>query len=114
MVYEYEIDLEGLDIKYIVDDNEFLDYVYRNRTEKEQGGQVDHDVVIGKTATGYCAKMFKAIRNKGEVVSREQLRDSLLKSTYGEQICLKTEKALTRLKLVAVHSYDKSDFEKIA
>lgn len=108
-VYEYELCLEGLKIKSFLNDEEVFNYIFENRTKKIIDNE--YDIVIGKTASGNCSKIFKEIRNKGAIVDKRNLLKNILDNNYGEQICIKTEKGLSRLLLVDVHYYHKDDYE---
>lgn len=106
-LYEYELDLSNLIAKELVDDEELINYIIKNRTSiiKE-----DYDVVIGKTLCG-CAKIFKQIRNNQISIDKKALFKLLNQTPYDQQICLKTKLALSKLKLTNVHYYSSEDFE---
>lgn len=107
-VYEYELCLEGLKIKSFLNDEEVFNYIFENRTRKII--DKEFDIVIGKTASGNCSKIFKEIRNKGIIVDKRNLSKKMLDDNYGEQICIKTEKGLSKLSLVDVYHYN-DDYE---
>ena len=107
-IYEYNLNLEGLSIKTFQSDDEVFNYIFRNRTEKTREDK--YDIIIGKTASGNCCKVFKEIRNKGIKVSKNELKGKILDKHFGEQICIKTKKGLSKLILVDVHNYNREDF----
>lgn len=95
-------------IKKIVNDEELIEFIIKNRTIKIVNN--DYDIITGKTATGYCSKLFKNIRNGNVSLGNEEIAKRILKDSYSEQICIKTEKGLKSLTLKQVHYYAKEDF----
>lgn len=107
-VYEYELDTSNLSIKDFTTDDSLIDYIFENRTNKIIS--YSYDLVIGKTACGYCSNLFKKIRNNNLEVNKEYLKKKILNGSFGEQICIKTEKGLEMLKLKKIHYYSSEDF----
>lgn len=106
-VYEYQVNLDNLVIKEFNDDEQLISYIIRNRTSVMKD---DCDVAIGKTLSN-CARLFKQIRNGQKEVNKADLIELLKQTPYQDQICLKTERALSKLELTNVHYYNAEDFE---
>lgn len=107
-IYEYKLSLDTLRIKRLEGKEESFDFIYKNRTEKIK--ENTYDVIIGKTASGKCWKVFKEIRNKGLKVDKLTLREDMMDDYFGEQICIKTEKGMECLELIGREEYNKEDF----
>ena len=97
-LYTYQLNItDDLNILTFETDADWFDYVLKNRLEKIED---NYDIVIGKTASGKCAKLFKKIRYQNKEFSKKYLQDTILTNDYKEQICIKTAKGLEALKLV--------------
>jgi len=105
-VYEYQVNLDNLVIKEFNDDEQLISYIIRNRTSIMND---DCDVVIGKTLSN-CARLFKQVRNGQKEVNKADLIELLKQTPYQDQICLKTERALSELELTNIHYYSAEDF----
>lgn len=86
--------------------SKLISYIIRNRTSVMND---DCDVVIGKTLPN-CAKIFKQIRRGQKEVNKANLIELLKQTPYQDQICLKTERALSKLELTNIHYYNAEDF----
>lgn len=106
-IYEYELDMSTGLTKEFSRNQELLEYIIDNRILliKDQ-----YDFVIGGTLPN-CSKAFKEFRNKKSIIDKDFLLKKLNTSPYGNQICIKTEYGLKKLRLVRIHSYSKEDFE---
>lgn len=97
-LYTYQLSItDDLNVLTFENDIDWFEYVLKNRLEKTEDR---YDIVIGKTASGKCAKLFKEIRNKKTIFNKQALFECILKDDYKEQICIKTQKGLKALKLV--------------
>lgn len=105
-VYEYKLSLNGLMIKEFSNDEEVINYIIENRTSIMKD---NYDVAIGG-ALPNCAKIFKQIRRGQKEVNKADLIELLKQTPYQDQICLKTERALSELELTNIHYYSAEDF----
>lgn len=105
-VYEYELDTSDCVIKTFNNTSELVDYVILNRTQLVSD---DCDLVIGDTVPN-CSDLFKKIRNNVTEVNKVDIVNLIKSSPYDYQICVKSDKVLSKLKLVNIHVYDKEDF----
>lgn len=97
-LYTYQLNItDDLNILTFETDDDWFEYILKNRLEKIED---TYDIVIGKTASGKCAKLFKEIRYKHTEMNKKDLLDTILTNDYKEQICIKTKKGLQALKLI--------------
>ena len=94
IVNTYELDTEGLKIKYFNRDGEWLEYIYGNRNGKAD--KLAADVIIGPIANDTIYNT-NGIVTSGFLKPEEAMQLLLIGSEY-RQIALKTEKAVAQLK----------------
>ena len=96
-LYTFELELEGLVKLEFKTGEEWKNYVMFNRLHAIAD---NYDVVIGKTASGRCSKLFKDMRLNSYKASEAEIDNMLSQNIYKEQYCIKTEKGLSNLKMV--------------
>ena len=93
----YELDLTGLQVKYLSRDEEWFQYIYHNRS----GGvdyRKEHDVIIGPIANDTIYDTF-GILTAG-VLTPDQALEALKIGSEYQQIVLKTEAAAMNLRFL--------------
>lgn len=93
----YELDLTGLQVKYLSRDEEWFQYIYHNRS----GGvdyRKEYDVIIGPIANDTIYDTF-GILTAG-VLTPDQALEALKIGTEYQQIVLKTEAAAMNLRFL--------------
>lgn len=98
IVNEYDFHPEGLKIKYFSLDKEWLDFVCANRNMEKIHGYDEYDVLVGPIADD---KLYSTIEMYEDgFLSANQAIPIMDCMKYGNQIVLKTEKALLQLDFV--------------
>ena len=97
----YEIDFDRIlhdynVLKFDNADNEWLDFVYANRTAKYKGEQ--YEVVIGPVANDTIYRVFRLYEN-GDI-DRETVIKRLKVTKLYNQIAFRTEKSIAELKFL--------------
>lgn len=94
----YELDTDGLNVKYFTRSAEWFSYIYANRT----GGAdslAEYDVIAGPIANDTLYDTWGIITS-GMIAKEDALRLLMLGGAY-EQIVIKTEKAAAALRFVS-------------
>lgn len=97
-IYHYELNDDALNWLQI-NDAEILDRIIEFRTKNDH---LEYDAISGLTASGQISKLFKQLRNGKDCL--DELKQEIKFNTYKEQICLKTDFALSQLKLLEVEN----------
>ena len=112
---EYHLDMHGLNIKKLSLDKEWLHYVAGNRTKRPQDYSLyfddsDYDVIIGPIADD---NLFSTIDLYLDgFISATKAVKILNVMEYGEQIVLKTEKALSKLQFFSAKELSETEQRK--
>ncbi len=110
-VNEYELDIEGLNVKKFDREPEWLDYILANRAGKNDSLN-DVDVVIGPIANDTLYDTFGMIT--GGFLSKEESLKLLMIGPCYYQIVIKSDKALANLKWVKAGEIDNSRLRQFA
>ena len=94
MINRYELDLNGLKVRYLKRDEEWFSYLYDNRHNKED--ICNDDVIIGPIANDTIYDTFGIISSG--ILSKEEAMTLLLIGPEYTQIVLKSEKTVRQLK----------------
>ena len=94
MINRYELDLNGLKVRYLKRDEEWFSYHYDNRYNKED--IYNDDVIIGPIANDTIYDTFGIISSG--ILSKEEAMTLLLIGPEYTQIVLKSEKTVRQLK----------------
>ena len=109
IVNSYELDTEGLNIKRFERDEEWYEYIYRNRRGFEDK-LADTDVIIGPIAADTIYDTM-GILTSGLVGKEESLHLLQYGKSY-EQIVIKTDRAKRALRFLSSRVLDKAEIEK--
>lgn len=93
----YSADLEGLSVNKFSADEEWLDFVVRNRNGEETGASMDGvDLIVGPTADD---RLFSTIEQYEEGLIPSRLAVKVINNMQvGEQYCFCSERAIRSLK----------------
>ena len=100
----YEIDLNGLNVKEFKRDNEWFNYIFKNRNGFEDIYK-DYDVIIGPIANDTIFDTWGIITSG--YVSEKRALKALINGPEYIQIAIKTNKALEKLKFIKSEIMDK-------
>ncbi|MCR5652357.1 MAG: DUF3990 domain-containing protein [Ruminococcus sp.] len=104
----YELDTEGLNVKYFTRSAEWFEYIYANRANYPDL-LAEYDVIAGPIANDTLYDTWGIIVS-GLIAKEDALQLLMLGGTY-EQIVIKTEKAAAALRFMSAESIP---HEKIA
>jgi len=105
----YELDITSLNIKEFKRDNEWFNYIFKNRNNYEDELK-DYDVIIGPIANDTIYNTW-GILTSG-YVSNDKALEVLTSGPIYYQVVIKTEKALNNLKFISSIILDKDKIKK--
>ena len=101
---QYEIDLNGLNVKEIKRDKEWFNYIFKNRNGFDDVYK-EYDVIIGPIANDTIFDTWGIITS-GYVSEKKALK-ALVNGPQYIQVVIKTKKALDNLKFIKSEIMDK-------
>lgn len=105
IINHYEIDLDGLNVKEFKRDEEWFNYIFKNRNGYDDIYK-EYDVIIGPIANDTIFDTW-GILTSGYVSEKKAL-EALLKGPQYIQVVIKTNKALEKLKFIKSEVMDKT------
>lgn len=105
-INKYELDLDGLKVKQFSRNDEWFDYIYRNRAGQADK-YLDYDVIIGPIANDTIYDTC-GITTSGMLSNAQALLLLLIGKEY-TQIALKSEKAASALRFVEANEITKEE-----